>query len=156
MLIISGIQQLASWFNKDLSDDIAVTTAETGYINDWISLQWTKHFEKYSARKQEGAYRLLLLDGHGSHHSGEFFKFCEYHKINPVGTPPHTTYLLQPLYQVSPCPKIFARHGQNLLRGPLSCRTEDGVVRTRHGDHLQELMLHHPVQGIENSITLHG
>lgn len=38
MLILTGIQQLAPWFNNDLDDDIAVTTAETGYTNDWIYL----------------------------------------------------------------------------------------------------------------------
>ncbi len=35
MLILTGIQQLAPWFNND---DMAITTAETGYTNDWISL----------------------------------------------------------------------------------------------------------------------
>ena len=97
ILIVTGIQQLAPWFNNDLSDDIAVTTAETEYTNDWISLKWMKHFEKYFTRKQQGAYRLLLLDSHGSHHIDEFLKFCEDHKIKPVGMPPHTTHLLQPL-----------------------------------------------------------
>lgn len=33
LLILTGIQQLASWFNNDLDDDIAVTTAETAYTN---------------------------------------------------------------------------------------------------------------------------
>ena len=97
MLILTGIQQLAPWFNNDLDDDIAITTAETGYTNDWISLQWVKHFEKYSAKRQQGAWRLLLMDGHGSHHTYEFLKFCEDHKIKAVGMPPHTTHLLQPL-----------------------------------------------------------
>ena len=80
VLILAGIQQL-----DDLSDDIAATSVEAGYTNDWISLQWIKHFEKYSARKQQGAYCLLLLDGHGSHHTYEFLKFREDHKIKPVG-----------------------------------------------------------------------
>lgn len=31
MLNVTGIQQLAPWFNNDLRDDIAVTTADTGY-----------------------------------------------------------------------------------------------------------------------------
>ena len=44
MLILIGIQQLMPWVNNNLSDDIAVTTVETGYTNNWISLQWIKHF----------------------------------------------------------------------------------------------------------------
>lgn len=39
MIILTGIQQLAPWFNNDLDDDIAVITAEPEYTNDWISLQ---------------------------------------------------------------------------------------------------------------------
>lgn len=39
MLMVTEIQQLVPWFNNDLSDDIAVTIAETKYTNDWISLQ---------------------------------------------------------------------------------------------------------------------
>lgn len=97
MLILTRIQQLTPWFNNDLSDDIAVTTAETEYKNDLISLQWIKHFEKYSTRKQQGAYRLPVLDGHRSYHTYEFLKFCMDHKIIPVGMPLHTTHLLQPL-----------------------------------------------------------
>ena len=54
-------------------------------------------FEKYSEKKQQGAWRLLLMDGHGSHHTYEFLKFCEDHKIKAVGMPPYTTHLLQPL-----------------------------------------------------------
>lgn len=37
------------------------------------------------------------MDGHGSHHTYEFLKFCEDHKIKAVGMPPHTTHLLQTL-----------------------------------------------------------
>lgn len=34
ILILTGIQQLTSWFNNNLDDDIAITTAKTGYTND--------------------------------------------------------------------------------------------------------------------------
>ena len=36
MLILTGSQQLMPWFNNDLDDNIAITTAETRYTNDWI------------------------------------------------------------------------------------------------------------------------
>lgn len=38
MLILTKIEQLAPWFNNDLSKDIVVTIAKTRYTNDWISL----------------------------------------------------------------------------------------------------------------------
>lgn len=56
-----------------------------------------KHFEKSSAKRLQGAWRLLFVDGYGSHHTYEFLKFCEYHKIKAVGMPPNTTHLLYPL-----------------------------------------------------------
>lgn len=31
MLILSGIQQLAPWFNNDLDDDVTITVSETGF-----------------------------------------------------------------------------------------------------------------------------
>lgn len=97
MLILTGTQQLALQFNNNLDDDIAVSTAETGYTNDWISLQQVKHFEKYFAKRQQGVWCLLLMDGHGLHHTYKFLKFCEDHKIKAVGMPPHITHFLQPL-----------------------------------------------------------
>jgi hypothetical protein len=81
MLITTGVQILAPFFNNDLDDDIIITTADTGYTNDWISLQWVKHFDKFSARYQKGAWRLLLMDGFGSHHTYEFLTYCEERQI---------------------------------------------------------------------------
>ena len=97
LLFLTAIQQLAPWYNNDLDSEIATTVSETGFTNDWISLMWVKHFEKFSAIKQQGAWRLLLMDGHGSHHTYEFLKYYEEHKIKVLDMPSHTTHLLQPL-----------------------------------------------------------
>ncbi|KAM9873287.1 transposase [Verticillium dahliae] len=71
--------------------------SQTGYSNDQISLEWVKHFERHSAKTSIGSKRLLLLDGHGSHHTKEFIQYCDDHQIIPFGLPPHLTHLLQPL-----------------------------------------------------------
>ena len=42
-------------------------------------------------------YRLLLLDGHASHVSIDFVRYCQDHKIIPLCLPPHLTHYLQPL-----------------------------------------------------------
>ena len=95
ILILTGTQQFAFWFNNNLNNNIAVINAETGFTNDWISLQKVKHFEKFSAAHQKSVWRLLLMDGHRSHHTYKFFKFCENHRIKPIGMPPHIIHLLQ-------------------------------------------------------------
>jgi hypothetical protein len=42
-------------------------------------------------------WRLLILDGHGSHLSIDFIEYREAHKILLAVFPPHSTYTLQPL-----------------------------------------------------------
>jgi hypothetical protein len=96
-LIMTGTMIMNFWINNDLNDDVLLSTADTGYSNDWLSLEWLKHFDKHSAKTQKGAYRLLLMDGYGSHHTCEFIEYCDKAKIIPFGLPAHTTHLLQPL-----------------------------------------------------------
>ena len=93
MLIISGANILAPWFFNDLADDLLVTTSESGNADDWISLRWIKHFDRFSARCQQGVYRLLIMDGYGSHHIKEFLDFCEEKRIITLALPSHTTHL---------------------------------------------------------------
>jgi hypothetical protein len=47
------------------------------------------------AALQQGHQRLLIVDGHGSHHTLEFVEFCDSHDVVPFGMPPHLTHLLQ-------------------------------------------------------------
>lgn len=96
-LIVTGTNILAPWFINDLDPNVAVTTSESGFNNDWISLQWIKHFERFSRRGQQGAWRILIMDGYGSHDTCEFLEYCEEHNIIPFTFPSHTTHLLQPL-----------------------------------------------------------
>jgi len=44
-----------------------------------------------------GTYRLLVLDGHGSHLTPQFDQVCAENSIIPICTPPHSSHLLQPL-----------------------------------------------------------
>ena len=47
--------------------------------------------------RAQGAYRLLLLDGHTSHFNWLFFDMCLEKRIIPFCLPAHSTHLLQPL-----------------------------------------------------------
>jgi hypothetical protein len=53
-------------------------------------------FEKHSAHRTRGVYRLLILDGHGSHLTPEFDLFCTEYSIITLYMPPHSSHLLQP------------------------------------------------------------
>lgn len=54
-------------------------------------------FDKHTRSRTIGQYRLLILDGHGSHATAEFDSYCTKHLIIPLYMPPHSSHLLQPL-----------------------------------------------------------
>ncbi len=97
MLIMTEIQLLTSHFNNDLDDDVLITISDTNYSNDWISLQWLKHFDRFSQKHQKKAWRMLMMNDYESHHTREFLFYCEDHKIIFFNLSLHTTHLLQSL-----------------------------------------------------------
>ena len=88
---IEGMQVPVSWH-----DNWTFATSPTGFTNDVLGFEWIQHFHAESVSKQVGEYRLLLVDGHGSHSTKELLDFCESKKIIVFGFPPHSTHLLQP------------------------------------------------------------
>ena len=97
-LILTGQLHMSQWYQQpELHEDTVITVSSSGYSNDQISLEWLKHFDQHTAKKAKSKNRLLILDGHGSHHTIEFIEYCNSHHILPFGLPPHLTHLLQPL-----------------------------------------------------------
>jgi hypothetical protein len=89
---------MEDWYTKtNLADEFMLAVSDSGYMNDALTLDWIRHFEKNTAERSSGSYRLLLLDGYGSHCTVPFVKFCWEHRIIPFCFPPHMTHLLQPL-----------------------------------------------------------
>lgn len=78
----------------------------------------TKIFKLYTRPARKTSYRILILDGHGSHHTPEFLEFCENHRIVLLGLPPHTSHMLQPLdiAVFSPTKHYYRRAVDNRLR----------------------------------------
>ena len=97
LIVLAGKQILESMINNDLDEDIIITLSETGYVNDVIVYQWLQHFEIYSRKHLKGIYRMLIMDGYGSHLTIEFVDYCDKNKIIPFCLPAHLTHLLQPL-----------------------------------------------------------
>jgi hypothetical protein len=77
---------------------VFVTSSPSGWTNNDIGLAWLKEvFERETKVKTRSGYRLLLLDGHGSHVTMDFINYCNEHKILLAVFPPHATHTLQPL-----------------------------------------------------------
>ncbi len=74
-----------------LGATLAVTY--NGWSNDEMALEYLKHFYRY-ARPIE-VFRLLILDGYGSHAIFRFKKLAYEYKIILLYLPAHTTYKLQ-------------------------------------------------------------
>ena len=88
----------ASWYRTpDLPGTWKISVSDNGWTTDAIGLEWLQHFEEYTSSKTKGRYRLLVLDGHGSHHTGEFEEYCRNHSIITLCMPAHLSHILQPL-----------------------------------------------------------
>jgi len=88
-------------FPEGLNDGVLMAVSETGYTNDLLSYKWLKHFDSQTRPSEEGAWRILIMDGHGSHLTNykEFVDYCfqDDVRISPFLLPAHSTHLLQPL-----------------------------------------------------------
>ncbi|KAF9733712.1 hypothetical protein PMIN01_08055 [Paraphaeosphaeria minitans] len=68
------------------------------WTNNDIGLAWLEQvFDRYTKAKARRSYRLLIVDGHGSHLTQDFIDYCDQNRIILAVLPPHSTQTLQPL-----------------------------------------------------------
>ena len=97
-VIFKGVNKQKAWYDALEDIDTEIATSENGWTDNELGLDWLKKsFEPATAKYLQGEYRLLIVDGHASHISTEFIKFCNEKKIILLCLPPHTTHMLQPL-----------------------------------------------------------
>jgi hypothetical protein len=98
VIIFEGKVHQSTWYSDTLPLDWVIGVSENGWTDNELGLTWLKHvFEKHTTHRMKGVYRLLILDGHGSHVTPEFDLFCKEHLIITLCMPPHSSHLLQPL-----------------------------------------------------------
>jgi hypothetical protein len=96
-LIFKGKVYIEAWFD-DLPRDWRFEVSDNGWTTDEISLRWLqKLFIPSTNSRVRGQYRLLILDGHGSHLTPQFDRICAENNIIPLCMPAHSSHLLQPL-----------------------------------------------------------
>jgi hypothetical protein len=94
----SGIQ--SSWVDavELQKHQVFFSNSPTGWSNNEIGLAWLQQvFDRFTKAKARRDYRLLILDGHGSHLTADFIDFCDANRILLAIFPPHSTHSLQPL-----------------------------------------------------------
>ena len=116
-VILSGKQHQASWYHH-IPIDWVLAVSDNGWTTDELGVEWVKHFNRYTAPRTHGVYRLLILDGHSSHATPEFDQYCTENKIITLCMPAHTSHLLQPLDVgcFSPLKRAYGHEIQELAR----------------------------------------
>ena len=118
-LVFAGQYHLSAWYKEeDIPRNWAIAVSDNGWTTNKIGVDWLKHFVKYTDSKVVGARRLLILDGHESHHSLEFQELCKENNIYTLCMPPHSSHLLQPLDVgcFSPLKRAYNREIEALIR----------------------------------------
>jgi len=96
-IIFKGKVFIQSWFD-DLPDGWKIDLSVNGWTTDEIGLNWLQnHFIPHTYGRSKGKYRMLILDGHGSHLTARFDQICKQHNIIPICIPVYLSHLLQPL-----------------------------------------------------------
>lgn len=118
-VIFKGKVAIAGWFDENLPKDWRIEVSSNGWTTDEIGLRWLqKHFIPHTNSRVRGRFRLLILDGHGSHLTPQFDKICADNNIIPLCMPAHSSHLLQPLDVgcFAPLKKAYGRFISDLAR----------------------------------------
>ena len=94
----AGLQ--SSWVDavETYKHQLFFANSASGWTNNELGLAWLEQvFQRFTKEKARRQWRLLILDGHGSHVTTEFIDFCDANKILLAVFPPHATHTLQPL-----------------------------------------------------------
>src|SRR5947207_1398580 len=98
LVIFKGENLMSSWIPKEVDKDWHFSCNSKGWTSNVHGGQYVeKCFDVATRDKANGQYRLLLCDGHDSHISAQFVRYCLDHKIVLFLLPPHSSHILQPL-----------------------------------------------------------
>ncbi|KAI9041941.1 Pogo transposable element [Aspergillus affinis] len=98
-VIFKGKVHIEGWYQDiKLPRDSRIEVSPNGWTTDEISLRWLKNlFIPATTSRTTGIYRLLILDGHGSHLTPQFDQICSENNVIPICMPAHSSHKLQPL-----------------------------------------------------------
>ena len=100
LVIFKGESIQTSWIPCESNNDWSWASNTKGWTCDAIGEDWIRTvFEPETGTKAHsaGATRLLVVDGHGSHITAPFIRFCMDHDILVLLLPPRSSHLMQPL-----------------------------------------------------------
>jgi len=124
LVIYKGAGHYKGWYqslkNPEVDcDQWKFTYSKKGWTSHMLGMEWIKHFHEVTkSTVMGGEWRLLIVDGHGSHITVEFVEFCLSVNIVAYCLPAHSTHLLQPLDVglFSPLQKAYGIQVDRLVR----------------------------------------
>ena len=99
-LVVQGKYHLSNWYlesNLPRSCGWVIKPTNNGWTNNKTGLDWIKHFDKHTASRTKGLYRMLVLDGYESHESAAFQDYYKSYNIITISLPPYSSHITQPL-----------------------------------------------------------
>lgn len=148
-IIVAGLNHLTNWYeDSTLPSDWVISTTHNGWTTNEKGVEWIQHFEKHTKPRSCGAYRLLIMDGHESHHSTDFELFCKDRKIITLCMPAHSSHILQPLDVgcFGPLKKAYGREIEELMKARITHITKTDFLPAFFAAH-QAAMTDKNIQG---------
>lgn len=98
LIIYKAAHHQERWVRmKDNRMGWSYATSSRGWTDDELGFEWLKIFDKQTRIDGQPVSRILILDNHGSHVTGQCIRYCIDNNIILIAFPPHCTHLLQPL-----------------------------------------------------------
>lgn len=130
-IIVARKHHLTNWYeDSTLPSDWVIATTNNGWKTNEKGVEWIRHYEKHTEPRSCGAYRLLIMDGHESHHSMECELFCQEKSIITLCMLAHSSHILQSLDVgcYGPLKKAYVREIEGLMKGHRTHITKTDVL----------------------------
>ncbi|KAL2885580.1 hypothetical protein HOO65_070042 [Ceratocystis lukuohia] len=148
-IVVVGRYHLASRYQEsNLPGDLAIATTHSGWTDNETGLEWLRHFDRHTKARSSGRYRLLIFDGHESHHSVDFEKHCKDNNIITLCLPHHSSHILQPLDIgcFGPLKKAYGKEIEHLIRCSIPHVSKTDFFAAFHAAH-QATMTERNIKG---------
>lgn len=130
-IIVKGKYHLSSWYeDSPMPKDWRVAVSPNGWTTNELTFDWLNHFDEHTKNRKQGVYRLLVLDGHESHHSEAFDHYCKENNIRTLCMPAHSSHILQPLDVAcfGPLKKAYGAQIERLVRARITHITKEDFL----------------------------
>jgi hypothetical protein len=127
-VVVAGKNHLTSWYqNSGFPPDWVIAVTDNGWTTNEMGIDWIQHFKKHTKPRAIAGDRLLVLDGHESHHSDAFEEYCKEHNIVTLCMPAHSSHILQPLDVgcFGPLKKAYGRQIEDMMQAHIIHITKD-------------------------------